>query len=197
MRANGWATVAIGASALAIGACVARPATAPNPADAFVARLQALCGKAFAGRVVTTDPADAAYASQPLVMHVRTCAPGELRIPFHVGADRSRTWVITRTAAGLRLKHDHRHADGSSDAMTMYGGDTAAPGTASAQAFPADAESIALFRREGRAVSVTNVWEVEVGDRVFAYALRRPGRYFRVEFDLTKPVPPPPAPWGS
>ena len=24
----------------------------------------------------------------------------------HVGVDRSRTWVLTRTASGLRLKHD-------------------------------------------------------------------------------------------
>lgn len=46
----------------------------------------------------------------------------------------------------------------------------------------------------------TNVWTVEVvpGER-FAYALRREGtdRRFRVEFDLTRTVPAPPAPWGA
>lgn len=156
-----------------------------------------MCGKAFAGRVVTSDPADAAFADRPLVMHVRTCSPGEVRVPFHVGGDRSRTWIVTRTSAGLRLKHDHRHVDGSGDVLTMYGGDTASAGAASAQAFPVDAESIALFRREGREASVTNVWEMEVTPAVFAYALRRPGRHFRVEFDLTRPVPAPPPPWGS
>ena len=31
-------------------------------------------------------------------MHVRDCSERELRIPFHVGDDRSRTWVVTRTA---------------------------------------------------------------------------------------------------
>jgi hypothetical protein len=53
--------------------------------------------------------------------------------------DRSRTWVITRTATGLRLKHDYRHTDGTPDALTMYGGDTVGPGTAQRQSFPADA----------------------------------------------------------
>jgi hypothetical protein len=186
-------------AAFALSACAAAPSVAP--ADQFMARLQALCGKAFAGRLVTTDPADAAMAAQPLVMHVRECRPGEVRIPFHVGDDRSRTWIVTRTAAGLRLKHDHRHADGSPDELTMYGGDTATPGTAARQEFPVDAESIALFTRTDRTVSTTNVWAMEVTPEIFAYELRRPpfpgGRFFRVEFDLGRPVPPPPAPWGA
>jgi hypothetical protein len=186
-------------AAFALSACAAAPSVAP--ADQFMARLQALCGKAFAGRLVTSDPADAAMAAQPLVMHVRECRPGEVRIPFHVGDDRSRTWIVTRTAAGLRLKHDHRHADGSPDELTMYGGDTATPGTAARQEFPVDAESIALFTRTDRTVSTTNVWAMEVTPEIFAYELRRPpfpgGRFFRVEFDLGRPVPPPPAPWGA
>ena len=159
------------------------------------------CGRAYAGQVVTNDPADASFAGKPIVMHVRDCGAGEIRIPFHVGEDRSRTWVLTRTPTGIRLKHDHRHEDGSSDELTMYGGDTATPGTATRQEFPADAESIALFTRTGRTVSNTNVWAVEIHSGRFAYELRRPpipgGRFFRVEFDLTRPVPPPPPPWGS
>jgi hypothetical protein len=46
--------------------------------------------------------------------------------------------------------------------------------------------------------SVTNTWamEIEAGQR-FLYELARPsGRLFQVEFDLTQPVPIPPAPWG-
>ena len=39
--------------------------------------------------------------------------------------------------------------------------------------------------------------EVHPG-RMFAYELTRPGdRKFRVEFDLSKAVPTPPAPWGA
>ena len=170
------------------------------PADAFLAAIARHCGQAFAGRVLVDEPASAdnPFAGQALVMHVRECGTEELRVPFHVGDDHSRTWVLTRTAAGIRLKHDHRHADGSPDAVTMYGGDTASAGTAIRQAFPVDAESIAMFNREGRSVSVTNTWamEIEPGKR-FLYELSRPGgRLFQVEFDLSKPVPAPPAPWG-
>ena len=183
----------------ALQAC-ASPAP-PESADAFMANLRALCGKAFEGRVVTADPADAGFAGKPLVMHVRECSPDEVRIPFHVGDDRSRTWIVTRTASGLRLKHDHRHADGSPDELTMYGGDTAALGTATRQEFPVDAESIALFTRTNRTVSNTNVWAMEIHPAMFAYELRRPpipgGRFFRVEFDLSRPVAPPPPPWGA
>lgn len=175
--------------------------TPPAPADAFMAGLQSMCGKAFEGRVVTNDPADASFAGQRLVMHVRQCSPGEVRIPFHVGDDRSRTWIVTRTGTGLRLKHDHRHDDGSPDELTMYGGDTATAGTAVRQEFPADAESIALFTRTNRAVSNTNIWAMEAGNTTFAYELRRPpipgGRFFRVEFDVTRPVVAPPPPWGE
>ena len=167
-----------------------------NPQDAFMARLNALCGKAYEGRVVTTDPADKDFASSRLVMHVRECSPTQVKVPFHVGENRSRTWIFTRTADGIRLKHDHRLENGSDDPVTMYGGDTAEAGTATAQAFPVDAESIALFRANDLGVSVTNVWHVEVNDDTYAYVLRRPNRHLRVEFDLNRPVTPPPAPWG-
>jgi hypothetical protein len=107
--------------------------------------------------------------------------------------------VITRTATGLRLKHDHRHPDGSADALTMYGGDSVAPGEAGRQEFPVDAESVALFRREGSSASVSNTWAMElVPAQRFVYELSRPGgRLFRVEFDLTQAVAAPPAPWGA
>ncbi len=170
------------------------------PADAFLAQLRQHCGQAFAGKVIANQPPqpDDAFAGKPLVMHVRECAAAELKIPFHVGDDRSRTWVITRTASGLRLEHDHRHQDGSPDAITFYGGDTAAAGTAARQQFPVDAKSIAMFETARMTPSVTNTWalEIEPGKR-FLYELSRPGgRLFQVEFDLTAPIAPPPAPWG-
>ena len=133
------------------------------------------------------------------MMHVRGCdAPMQrIEIPFHVGDDRSRTWVLKRTPAGLRLKHDHRHQDGSPDAMTMYGGDTRVGGNAARQAFPVDAESIAMFKRGGLNASLENTWAMEIHPETFVYELSRPnGRLFKVEFDLTRPVEPPPVPWG-
>ena len=188
---------------LALGAGLAPRAAADPPghaADEFLSALGRYCGQAFAGHIVANEPAavNDPLAGKPLVMHVRHCTPGELRIPFHVGTDRSRTWVLTRTGAGLRLKHDHHHEDGSPDLLTMYGGDTTGPGTATRQEFPADAESKALFERQRLTASLANVWamEVEPGRR-FVYELARPGRLFRVEFDLSRPLPAPPPPWGS
>lgn len=179
-------------------------ATAPvrSPQDAFFVRLHALCGQAYGGRVELDTPKAAGpdpFASGPLLMHVRDCERDVVRIPFHVGDDRSRTWVVTRTAAGLRLKHDHRHADGSEDVLTQYGGDTSDAGTATRQEFPVDAESRALFTREKREVSNTNTWAMEIAPgRAFVYELARPGgRLFRVAFDLTTPVPIPPPAWDT
>ena len=69
--------------------------------------------------------------------------------------------------------------------------------SAERQAFPVDAESIAMFRRGGLNASVENTWAMEVHPKAFVYELSRPnGRLFRVEFDLTRPVAPPPTPWG-
>jgi hypothetical protein len=43
------------------------------------------------------------------------------------------------------------------------------------------------------------VWTVEITATHFVYQLRREGtdRRFRVEFDLTRPIATPPAPWGQ
>jgi len=132
------------------------------------------------------------------VMHVRECLDGELRIPFHVSDDHSRTWLLTRTDAGLRLKHDHRLEDGSEDTVTMYGGDTTGPGTALRQEFPIDPYSIDLYERVGYLRSTGNVWAMEIEPGVyFAYeVVRADGSFSRVEFDLSKPVDTPPTPWG-
>jgi len=182
------------------GGASAGAQAATDPQVQFMTRLSALCGQAFEGRVVTTDAADRDMIGERLVMHVAHCSDQEVRIPFHVGENRSRTWVITRTGGGLRLKHDHRHEDGSHDAVTMYGGDTAAAGSATRQEFPVDAESITMFRANDLERSVTNVWAVEAQDALFAYELRRPepnARAFRVEFDLSRPVAAPPVAWGD
>jgi hypothetical protein len=189
------------AAVLLLAACATTPQTPPyaaSPQTTFFANLALICGQSFEGRVVTTDAADASFANERLVMHVRDCSAGEFRVPFHVGENRSRTWVITRTAEGLRLKHDHRHEDGSEDVLTQYGGDTVSEGTATRQEFPADDFSKRLFTANNIPVSVDNVWAVELNPgATFAYELRRPNRHFRVEFDLTRPVPTPPPAWGA
>ena len=164
-------------------------------AEQFWTRLRGLCGKAFAGRLVEGNASDSAFRTSPLRMHVRECSTSAIRIPFHLGDDRSRTWVISRLPnGGLRLKHDHRHRDGTEDPVTQYGGDTPNAGSVARQEFYADAHTAALIP-----AARTNIWTLEVTPTTFAYGLRREGtdRRFRVEFDLTAPIPAPPAPWGA
>ena len=192
LRTLAAATLGLLATACASGA------PAP-PAAQFLSAIAAMCGNAYGGRIVANDPVQPndAFEGQTLVMHVRTCEPGRVLVPFHVGEDRSRTWVLTLQGDRIRLKHDHRHQDGTEDELTQYGGDSTAAGTATRQEFPVDQFSIDLFTRTNRTVSNTNTWAMEVHPgRTFAYELSRPGRMFRVEFDLTKTVPSPPAPWG-
>jgi hypothetical protein len=165
-------------------------AFAGTPGEQFFERLSALCGKTFVGQVAAGDAADEAFRKAELVMTVAHCNARQIRIPFRVGGDRSRTWVITRLDDGrLRLKHDHRHADGVEDELSRYGGDTLEPGSADLQRFPVDDESKALFTRLNRSVSNTNVWALGLTDSQFTYELSRPNRLFRVAFDLSKPAP--------
>ena len=162
----------------------------PAPSDAFFERLRALCGQSFEGRLASppTD-ADAAFAG-PITVTVQNCTVDQVRMPVAVGSDRSRTWVVTRTPQGLTLKHDHRHADGTEDAVSQYGGSTAGPGTALRQEFPVDDFSKALFERRNLPASLTNVWALEIQPgATLAYELNRRGRHFRIAFDLTRPAP--------
>lgn len=193
--------LALGVLLLAGCASAPQPQFAPDlAADRLWAALTPLCGQAFEGRLVEgTEPSDAEIGRQRLVMHVRACSDSEIRIPFHVGENRSRTWVVTRTEAGARLKHDHRHEDGSEDRVTQYGGDSGDVSDSSGSAdglavdFPADAYTASLLP-----AAATNIWTLAVEPgRAFSYRLRREatGRRFRVDFDLTRPVPAPPAPW--
>ena len=167
----------------------------PAAQQAFWSGLTALCGGAYGGKAVESTPPDTVMSRAALVMHVRECQGDTIRIPFHVGENRSRTWVLTRTATGLRLKHDHRHEDGVPDSVTQYGGDTHDAGTADKQEFHADSLTASLI-----AAARTNIWTIELHPgRLFVYALRREGsdRRFRAEFDLTTTVAAPPAPWGA
>lgn len=164
--------------------------------DAFFAALKAHCGKAFEGKVTVDNQPSAKFSESKLVMHVRRCNERELQIPFHVGKDASRTWIITKTGSGLSLKHDHRMPDGSDDKSTMYGGHTTDAGWAQAQSFVADQYSKNLFVAQGIPQSTSNTWHMYIYPKQFSYRLTREGREFRVDFDLTKPVALPVTPWG-
>ena len=162
--------------------------------QAFWQALQQHCGKAYEGQVAAAPANDTVFKNKTLLMHVRACTDDRIRIPFMVGSDRSRTWVITKQPTSLLLKHDHRHSDGKADTVTMYGGYTTNNGMATMQFFPADRETTDLLP-----AAAGNVWWIElVPNSHFTYNLRRLGtdRLFSIRFDLTRAVPAPDAPWG-
>tara|TARA_A200000113_G_scaffold96769_1_gene86535 strand:+ start:843 stop:1439 length:597 start_codon:yes stop_codon:yes gene_type:complete len=163
--------------------------------DAFFNAIKTHCGKAFQGKV-SKDNVGNTFGDAALVMHIRNCTDSEIQIPFHVGNDASRTWILTKTGAGLMLKHDHRNEDGSFHTSTMYGGHTLDEGFAQVQSFPADAYSKALFIGSGIAASTDNVWQMMIYPRRFSYRLIRPAREVQVDFDLDNPVALPKTPWG-
>ena len=166
------------------------------PQDEFFRAISELCGKAFPGTVTIDNDSSGSFANKELIMHVRRCDETQLQIPFHVGENASRTWVITKTGSGLSLKHDHRHRDGTEDVLTQYGGHTVDAGWAQVQSFPADQYSKELFVANAIPQSVGNTWQMYIYPEQFTYRLIRQGREFRVDFDLTRPVDVPPAPWG-
>jgi len=78
----------------------------------------------------------------------------------------------------------------------MYGGHTLDAGWAEVQSFPADQYSKELFVKNAMPQSIDNIWEMFIYPEKFSYRLIRQGREFRVDFDLTKPIEVPAAPWG-
>lgn len=182
------------ASLSVLSAC--QPTETLNPQHVFFDRFLGYCGQSFAAHIVEDDQPSEAW-NQPLVLHIRDCEADTLRMPLHVGEDRSRTWVLQRTAEGLNFQHIHLHQDGSADAVSPYGGHTAEDGTEGLQSFPADAASKALFERTGLAVSTQNTWRLGFPSvDILSYQLTRPNRSFIVHVDLSQPVEEPPPAWG-
>jgi len=167
-------------------ACARPPYQLRKPQQSFYNSLANHCGKSFAGSVVFPADGKDPFAGQPLVMHVQTCSDTTLRIPFRVGKDQSRTWVLRKTSQGLQLKHDHRHADGTPDEITQYGGMALTTENKLEQRFPADAYTANLLP-----AAATNEWTLALSPdgRTFSYILRRDKQLrFRADFDLTKPL---------
>lgn len=169
--------------------------------DIFWSELQKLCRKAFAGSIAVDTSNSPDFAGKAMAMHVRSCEKNRIQIPFFVGEDKSRTWVLTRKAGRIELKHGHRHKDGKPDAVTMYGGTSSNTGMATRQFFPADEETVRVVAPPaGNAPSAAaNVWWIDlVPGEHFVYNLRRLGsdRLFSVKFDLKNAIAAPAAPWG-
>lgn len=141
-----------------------------NAQQHFFETLKKLCGQRFEGKTEFPQNADHPMVGRKLVMSVETCTDDQIRIPLRVGEDKSRTWILTLSDKGLLLKHDHRHADGTPDKQTNYGGWAIAEGTANRQRFIADEETAKLIPE-----AATNVWTLEIDEEKheFSYSLER------------------------
>lgn len=163
--------------------------------DAFWAALTAHCGKAYRGKVSDATPYyQERMAVEVAVIHFFSCSEDRIHIPLHMDDDRSRNWILTRVNGTIRLKHDHRHADGTEDTITQYGGDAPVPGLATRQIFPADAHTASILP-----LRADNFWFFDfVTPETLQYGVHWPkiGHSIRFEFDLRTPVAAPPPPWG-
>lgn len=161
--------------------------------EKFWEKLSSYCGQSFEGEITSEALADDSFTGKKIIMHVKSCEENRMRIPFFVGNDKSRTWILTTKDNLITLKHDHRLPDGTPDEVTQYGGTTSNTGLEHIQFFPADQETYNLID-----YAATNVWWITVDDNTFTYNLIRIGseRVFTITFNTTKPVETPDAPWG-
>lgn len=138
--------------------------------SAFFQSLAERCGDVYFGdSVYPDDPEHELYGAE-LKMTIESCTDNEIRIPFQVNEDRSRTWILTLSDEGLLFKHDHRYDDGTPHDLTNYGGWSAAGGSPTKMSFPADSETTEMLPE-----AATNVWtmELDLENNQFTYFLER------------------------
>lgn len=164
-----------------------------NALDLFWNNILQHCGKSYEGTITEGAQEGDGFSGNKLIMRVIKCSDNQIKIPFFVGEDKSRTWILTRKDDRLELKHDHRHKDGSEDSVTMYGGTTTNSGWENMQVFPADPFTCELI-----SYACANVWWITIDENAYTYNLRRIGtdRLFTVRFDLSKPILFSDVPWG-
>lgn len=166
-----------------------------QPSEKFWAQLQQHCGKVYEGWITHGAVPKDGFTGEKLIMHVRTCDENIIRIPFFVGEDKSRTWILKlNDDKTIQLQHDHRHPDGTEENENFYGGNSTNAGLENLQMFPADVHTANIIP-----AAASNVWWFTIDEESFTYNLRRVGsdRYFSVYFDLTENLDEiPDAPWG-
>jgi hypothetical protein len=179
--------------ALALAACDPAPDTAeaaPDPLEAqaaFFQNMQEMCGQTFGGRTVLAEETDTTFEPARLYFIVEECTEDELRIPFIVGDDDSRTWVLQMGEDGLTFFHEHLQPDGTEYETSGFGGHASDDGSATFQHFPDFRATDETPAEEHR------IWRLRI-DRehdLFVYYLDRGGEpAYRLVFHLGPPSPP-------
>lgn len=184
--------------AVGLSACSVKnePVAEASLHDVYLDNLRQHCGQAFAGRLTYEPPGDPMLDEEDLlIVHFRECEGDVLRVPFHIQKadgtwDRSRTWNFFRRDEGLELRHDHRKPDGSEDEVTWYGGPSHGEPGATQMEF--------ISHERTAETGVYRGWRIIIEPNVrYTYGTISEGEWtWRIDFDLTTPVEPPPAPWG-
>jgi len=175
------------AALLLLSSCEAPPDTGRD----FLENLGEYCGYSYEGR---TTEFSLGQEGEPhpledprMVMVLEECSEDEIRIPFHVDEDQSRTWVLQMRDDQLHLSHDHRYPDGTEYDQNMYGGYSDARGTGLKHYFPAD--DFTITERPQRNI---NVWSMEIdpeGDTFWYRLYLQDVLRFEATFDLGDPRP--------
>jgi hypothetical protein len=154
--------------------------------SSFIDHYNEYCGYAYKGETTYLDLGDDSFDGADLTMILESCSEDEVRIPFIVDEDSSRTWIVQMTDNGLHLSHDHRYPDGTEYDQNMYGGYADDKGTEFLQYFPADERTI-----EERPQREINRWAKEFdleNERYYYRLYLRDELRFEAAFDLSNPV---------
>ena len=165
----------------------------PDNGREFLANFDEYCGNSYEGRTTEfslgTGDGDHPLEDPRMLMTLEECSEEEIRIPFYVDEDRSRTWILQMRDGQLHLSHDHRYPDGTEYDQNMYGGYSDARGSGLKHFFPAD--DLTVAERPQRDI---NVWSMEIDPEndLFYYRLYLEGQLrFEATFDLSDPQPVP------
>jgi hypothetical protein len=163
----------------------------PDPAAAqraFFENMRAFCGQTFGGRTILAPAEDRTFEPARLYMVVAECGENEIRVPFIVGDDASRTWIFQLRDGRLTFFHRHVRPDGTEHEVSGFGGHASDDGKASFQSFPD------FWATDDTAEAERRVWRLRIDEPndLFVYYLDRGGQpAYRLVFWLGPPSPAP------
>jgi hypothetical protein len=166
------------------------PDANPDPLEAqraFFENLRALCGQTFGGRTILAPVEDRTFEPARLYMIVEECEGDELRVPFNVDVDDSRTWIFQLRDERLTFFHRHVRADGTEYEASGFGGHATADGSATFQSFPD------FWATEETPAAEHRIWRLRIDaeNELFVYYLDRGGQpAYRLVFHMGPPSPP-------
>lgn len=180
----------VGIFAILLGSSV--KAIASNQ-ESFFDAIKSHCGKAFSGSVEDSSNSTA-YNGKKFVLHIRDCSNTQIKMPLHIDDNSSRILILTKSGESIKLEHDHRHPDGSPDALTLYGG-YSVDSTAKVANFPESSESIAITKAHAPNRTYPSLWSIILSAEDITYQVVRPGRTIKSNFKFTDTLSDPPTAW--